>query len=412
MAQVIPPLSQSRYEQMACPEQYALVQIDGVKTPPSNPSNRGTEVHGVLAPYQLYCGKHEVNSDWGEFDRLTEATGSEAADILNGMRDNYTVDWEHLLGVEHWLGLKEDLSANVCMKGSPMAQKTAYEGTLDGLYFTDLDIGSDTATKVYIPDFKSHWRPFDADTFQSKLYPFLVFQHYETIEEVTFELIFTRFKNARRSVTYTRENLPALAAEIERARKRQIAIHDKVGYPLVPVPDGKKNEYWAGDRVPMDAIPGAHCTYCPHLAKGTCPLGEANPYGSMTLEDRLKHVVQIDAARKFHLGIIKDYVDNSLLPVSFEDGSGNKYEAAFRAQESSGYFPLLLTVAMLMEYAEVNPDDKTLFNRLRVGSSQLKPKLKAKKRVDLDQRLRDSVMVKETAVRFGIKGVEEEEEEG
>jgi hypothetical protein len=412
-----PPLSQSRESKLVCAEFYSVTEIDGVETPPSVYSDRGDEVHHVMAQYALGCAKREVPSDWELFDQIAEAVGPEAGAMLDGMRDNLVIDWEHLFCVETWLGLKEDLSPNVCQKGSEAARLTAYEGTPDAIYFTEMkndDYSDGVGTKAYIPDFKSHWRPFDADTFQAKLYPFLVFQHFPEIQEVMFELIFTRYKSARRSVTYTRDDVVKLAWEIERARRKQTLIHERAkahgkwDYSTSEYPLGVGAGSIDVPREPQGATPGSHCIYCPHLAKGTCPLGSTNPYGMMTLEERLKQVVYLDQARKHQLEIIKSFVDASRAPVSFEAGD-QKYTASFAASES-GYFPLVPTVSMLSEWIGENPEDKTLWERLRVGSTELKSKLKAKKRAILDQRLRDEVMVKETSVRFGIR--KEGEEDG
>lgn len=393
----IPPLSQSREAKLACPEFYALTEIDGVQPAPSVFSDRGTEVHKVIQCYAEQCFLHQVPSDWGVFDILASSLGPDAGEIVDRMRDNLIIDWEHFHKAELYLWLTGEFDPRADLK------PYAYEGTLDAVYLN--------GTSGKIEDYKSHWRPFDADTFQSKLYPFLLMQHYSQVEEVEFVYIFVRFKNARRSVTYTRADLPKLAAEIERARKRQLAIHEKRSmvitrgaWPTKPseLPMGTGRSY-------MEAIPGSHCVYCPHLAKGTCPLGSRNPYAEMTLEDRLRQVVYFDQARKHQLTIIKEYVDQAQKPVEFTTGTGDKYTAAFGATES-GYYPLVESVAMLAEWVGDNPDDNKLWDNLRVGSTQLKSKLKAKKRADLDQRMRDTVMVKETAVKFAIRRNGEEEE--
>ncbi len=282
MPQSIPPLSQSRQATMACPEFYVLQELDGVRQPDSLFSDRGSEIHRIMSRYTMGCTEHKVSANWKYFDRLTEAAGPDAGIILDGMRDNLVVDWEHTYACELWLALGEDLNPLAGVEKGSSIPVAAYEGTLDALLFAD-------EQHARIPDYKSHWRPFDADTFQSKLYPFLVFMHFPSVQEVTFELIFVRFKNARREVTYTRADLPKLAAEIERSRKRQKAFHAQAEI----------------DRESIPALPGSHCIYCPHLPKLTCPLGKMNPYDeTLTLEDRLKQVVWMQQARPYHLDII------------------------------------------------------------------------------------------------------------
>jgi hypothetical protein len=385
----IPPLSQSRHETMSCPEFYVLQELDGVRQPDSLFSDRGTEIHRIMSRYVMGCTEHKVQANWKYFDRLAEAAGPDAGVILDGMRDNYIVDWEHTFSCELRLAMDDEMQP-LTKDGMDLPQflSTSYEGTLDVLKFMD-------EQHAHIDDYKSHWRPFDADTFQSKLYPFLVFINFPSVQEVTFELIFVRFKNARRSVTYTREDLPKLAAEIERSRKRQKAFHAQA----------------EANRKSVPALPGPHCIYCPHLPKLTCPLGKMNPYDeTLTLEDRLKHVVWMQQARPYHLEIIKAHVSQFNMPVTFEDGNGQKQVAAFQPTES-GYFPLIETANMLQEWVDCG-DDPTLLNGLRVGSSQLKSKLKAKKRAALDQRIRDTVMVAETKVKFSIKSPDGSTDDG
>jgi len=150
------------------------------------------------------------------------------------------------------------------------------------------------------------------------------------------------------------------------------------------------------------ALPGSHCIYCPRLSDLSCPLGKMNPYDSgLTPEQRLVQITWMNQAKAHQIAIVKDYVEAQKKPVVFEDGNGNKYTASFAPTESV-YFPLIETMAALMDWREAG-DDKTLFNTLRVGSSQLKAKLKAKSRATLDQHLRDSIAVKETKVKFAIR---------
>ncbi len=395
-----PPLSQSKHEMLACPESYTAQVIEGEQTADSLYSDRGNEIHDVMARYVMGCTQHEVTANWAYFDKLAEAVGPDAGLILDGMRDNYVVDYEHVFECELWLCLDESFHALLCSgaEGYSRPQKAAwgiergvcYEGTLDVLTFN-------TEASAKIEDYKSHWRPFDADTFQSKFYPFLVFQSFPSVEEVEFELIFTRFKNARRSVKYTRDDLPRLAAEVERSRKRQIAVHKQA------------EEH----RELVKALPGSHCLYCPKLRGLTCPLGTMNPYDAgLTLEDRLRQVVFFNQARSYHLDIIKAHVEQFNTPVEFEDGNGQKQVAGYHATEG-GYFPLVETLKRLTDWCGASDDgDPVLFNGLRVGSTQLKAKLKAKKRAILDLELKENIMVKESKIKFAIKSPDGQVDDG
>jgi hypothetical protein len=54
MSKPIPPLTQTLSNEMSCEHGYALVEIQGMKTPQTQkPSYRGTDIHAALAPYAL-----------------------------------------------------------------------------------------------------------------------------------------------------------------------------------------------------------------------------------------------------------------------------------------------------------------------------------------------------------------------
>ena len=103
-----PPLSQSRIERLACPRSYAALTIEGLESPASLASDRGTEIHKVAADYTAHCVKAKVSADWITFDRLAAKVGAEAAAILEGVRDIYAVDFENTVAWEHTFWLDDD----------------------------------------------------------------------------------------------------------------------------------------------------------------------------------------------------------------------------------------------------------------------------------------------------------------
>src|SRR5665213_3231247 len=106
--ETVPPLRQSTFEQMGCPYSYGLIFIDGVVYPDSDPSMRGTELHAILAHYILHCARKRVPADFARIDELASSCGDESAMILTTCRDNLTVDWDNVFGVEMSMGLDED----------------------------------------------------------------------------------------------------------------------------------------------------------------------------------------------------------------------------------------------------------------------------------------------------------------
>ena len=57
----LPPLSQSRYGDMACPILYVRKHLDGASLGESEPAARGIEIHQILATYI----NHLVEKRWG-----------------------------------------------------------------------------------------------------------------------------------------------------------------------------------------------------------------------------------------------------------------------------------------------------------------------------------------------------------
>ena len=372
----VPALRQSHVETMACPEFYRVSVIEGKRMPDSPFSDRGTEIHRIMAQYIDHCTFREVASDWAKFDELAQAAGPEAGPILDGLRDNFTVNWNDVIGVEAKLAVTEDFRPLDAGFAADYAwdQTSALEGTLDVIELSD-DLK--TAT---VRDFKSHFRPFDPDTYQSKSYPALVFAHFPAVESVTFELIFVRFRNARRSVTYTREQLPVLQKEMSRRREQQAAIHEQVA---------------AGE--PVKALPGPHCVYCPHNARNTCPVAELNPYVNKSIEDRLIFLAWLEKSRAANMEQLRAYVDVAG-PVRYEDANGKVYELSHTEVEAR-YYPAQETLRALEEWDATAPDP-ALFNGLRI--SGLTSKLDAKKRAPLAAQLAAVAKV-ETRVRLALR---------
>ena len=96
MTRSIPPLTQTLSNEMACEYGYSLVEIQGLKTPSTPASARGTDIHEALAPYAMHCAQKHVPADFMFLDSLTSSLGEEAASIVESCRDNLTIDWQNL----------------------------------------------------------------------------------------------------------------------------------------------------------------------------------------------------------------------------------------------------------------------------------------------------------------------------
>lgn len=387
MTEIIPALHQSTYEMMACPENYVVQEIDGIETPPNIHSDRGVQFHHVMAQYAAFCVREGLSRDWESFDRFASAVGLDAGILLDGFRDGYEVDHAHTLGTEVLLMLDEDLQPTTIdehgeehpepFPGSYYSGKpAAHAGTLDVVI---LD-----GTRGKIPDFKSHFRPFTPDTYQSKLYPFMLLQHLPSLTEVEFELIFVRFANARRSITYRREDMPAIMKALDRARARQKQFHILAAEP---------------GRPGIEAIPFEGCVYCPKMIDLSCRWRHFNPYTAQTPVDRLKFAVWAGLALASNRTPLMEVVKGQG-ELSYTDDNGRVHTASY-APRDSFYYPAVQTMDKLIQWNEASGGDPTLFNGLRISSTQLKPKLKARKRAILDQALAD-IRVAESGSSFKI----------
>jgi hypothetical protein len=343
----IPPLRQSLVEVMSCPHSYAFQVIEGKQMPGGLQSARGVEIHQVMSRYIAHCARRKVAADWAKFDELALGAGPEAAEILNGLRDSYAVDWEHVYETEFAVG-SDDGDA---------------QGTLDNLLFL-------TQLKAKIEDFKSHPRPFEPDTDQSRRYSFLVFENFPDVQEVTFELIFVRYANCRRSVTFTREDdLPVLRQHMVNSRLRQMRIHE---------------QHAAGQTLP--AYPGNPCQYCPLLQKPfACPISETNPE-TTDPQEWLRFVIWAGHARGVAMQALKNHVDASGIPVEVMDGNERPTQIGFHDHETRR-FPLEMVLEALSDWQEASGED--LKPKLFVSSTKLKQYAGEKKRAILDQYLKD-----------------------
>lgn len=370
----LPPLSQSRYELMACPALYKSKVMDGTLEAPNPFSQRGTEIHRVLAKYVDHLVETRQQTDLLAFDDLVCGIDGEAGDILAGVRDRIVIDPEKVLGTESHLALDEHLSPIPYEESDPDFgfRIGAFEGTLD-LVLLD-------GAECEIDDYKSHYQIYDADSFQVKFYALLIFQHLPQVEKVRFILEFVRY-GAKRSAEFTREkDLAKLQKMALDARERQRTLHAAV---------------LNGDDV--QAMPGSHCVYCPKLQKG-CPIAEINPYANQTPEERVRLGIWLAAAKKQNDVVLKDHI-NVNGPVKIADGNGNSYEAGFRLQNRSHY-PLSC-------YSTIAERDPDLVSKLTI--SGLSAPLKTKKRIDLKEAL-DEKRLTTCVTKFGITGVDDDDE--
>src|SRR5258708_28061819 len=91
----IPPLSQSRYGDMACETLYVCKHVQGTRLGESEPAARGIEIHEVLASYLNHIVRARRATDLKIFDALMKSTGEESREVLDKFRGNH--HYQHLI---------------------------------------------------------------------------------------------------------------------------------------------------------------------------------------------------------------------------------------------------------------------------------------------------------------------------
>lgn len=406
---VIPPLSQSLVEKGSCPEGYCFEVIEGNKQPDSMQSERGSEIHHVLSEYVSWCVSRSVAVDFDYFDKLSAAAGPIAGPILDNMRDTFVVDWKHVLATEVRLRLdsnleptKHEQDVTGITQFVEMAQCYYYDDNKEariidvfpGLAYSgkaaahagtlDVILINEDATEAVCPDYKSHPRPFEPDTYQSMLYPFMLMKHIPTVQKVTFRLVFIRYgADVTREVVWTREDMPEMAIQIRRARERQLALEAKGEGP---------------------ALPGLHCQYCPKITKPTlCSISEFNPQINTPLEERLRFTVWAAEQAKVSKAVMKDYVNAARKPITILDANGKAIQYGIHDCENT-ICPLDETsFKILQDHMKVSAKDSFESMNLRISSTSLKSKLDTKMRAGLRKSFEDSVIMRESRPKFGIR---------
>ena len=384
---------------MACPHLYNITVIAGTKRTDNEYSLRGTEVH-KLSDYidHLVATKQTSDPEWFRENILSRPYGDDAIAILTSAVEWIMIDPEKILGTEVYLALDEKLEPIFTDEEGEKEDFTAFEGTLDYIQCPDAETGE-------IWDWKSFFQVVDPDSFQSRLYPLLLFKHYPTLKLVRFHLQFVRY-GISRSVEYTREQVPELEAEAKRYRARQLKLHAAAAMPTEGL--DVATEYDVKGKF-MGAMPGAHCQYCPKLtaslgamqivkAAGTtagvdpnkiCPLAEINPFVAHSVEDRVRYGIWISQAARENARVLREHVKLNG-PIEIEDANGQKYSARYDETAEVKY-PLKGAFEVISQWATESGEDLTA--KLYVGATQFSPLLKAKKRAALAHALEDVTVV-------------------
>jgi hypothetical protein len=347
---VVPPLTQSMYEAMACPASYQAQYIFGVQQLPNPLGALGQEEHDFMLKYVGHLLDNRVEADWPFFQELLRTVSAEAQQILRGLIDRLTFDPHAILTTEI---------------------RFTYD---DATGKPDL-VTLETPEDATIWDYKNYYEIIEANTFQSKLYPLLLFRHNPSLETVRFVLLFLRYGKTR-EVTYTRDHVPFLEGVLASARAKQLAIHNTVGL--------------------AEAIPGRQCDYCPLLGTRQCQIDDRNPRTTMTESDRLLYVIYLRAALRMQMAILHDQA--RFTAVHAHDNNGQVYTATYELLQKRT-LPLAPTLQVLQAHFTNTGED--LSARANVSRTSLAGLRATKMRAKLDIDLRAIESVKDIT-RFGI----------
>lgn len=384
----MPPLSQSKFEDMACSALYLARHIEGRKSD-SEPARRGHEIHEAIAEYVEHLVRTRRKTDYEKLAELAASCGDEAREILQRFSESWFIDPETVFGTEVYIAAVSDErgiypvldkeGSRVSREEIGMLRGNVFEGTLDLVTL-------DSPTEATIYDWKSYFQIVDADTFQSKLYPLLLFCLNPKLERVRFVLSFVRYGDAQRDVTYTRSDVPKLKKLAERERARQLELH------AYPGTDWK-------------ATPGRHCVWCPLMAGNECPVARTNPYATMKAEERVAFAIWLSAAKKENDRVLKSLMVEGG-PISYQDANGTAYLAEF-AGVVKKFYPLPTAGPIIHEYATQHEDDSAFIEKLTVGG--LSSPLKAKKRAELVEHLA-AIAEERAETRLKIAAVDDEDD--
>lgn len=369
-------LSQSHQMDMACEVLYATKHIENIGTPSSEPALRGTHIHDACKLYVRHLVQKRLKQDYGFFDNMVELGGylPEAVKILRKLRGSITIDPEAVLLVEGRLYLDGDFK--------PIEKPTPFE------YAGTLDLLEAHGSEGMIRDWKSHYYISKADTFQGLFYSVLAFCCYPHLEKITFELMFVRYGVAKQ-VEYLREDLPEMTQTVRATRQRQLAVHRK-----------HEQRGLAG----LTALPGSHCCYCSLLMNG-CPIDAINPYANPSPEERVRLGIKLLEMKKQNDRVLRDIV-KAQGPIKIEDANGNPYAAAYHPTETMS-FPANTIYPELEAWQEGHPNDR-ITEKVRIGSTELKPLLETKKRAGLATQIEPLIQITEKTI-FRISGIEDED---
>jgi hypothetical protein len=320
------------------------------------------------------------------------------------MRDSYVVDYDHSFDTELTLGLDEDFNPAYIVVGTNHRRYTENLNQLPGVEYSDKPVAfictidhllfSDEGDRAKEEDFKSTPKIFEADDevegVQAILYAFVAFKHFPAVQRITFEFIFVRYTNSRRSIVFNRTQMPEMQTDIARARERQRIIHANPEAAL--------------------ALPCKQCAYCPKAKNLTCSIADQNEWTTLTPEQRLMSLEFYRRMGEIHRPILRE-IAAVRGPVEYRDGNGRLYVYGSHDVAHTRYPLDASSITLLGNWMEATGEN-LLDGRLNISSTKIKQllgtqKKPVKKRAVLREQFEDSVIQTETKPKYSVRTPDE-----
>jgi hypothetical protein len=351
----IPRLSQSRHERLACPASYVNAEIYGLQSCDNPDSVLGNEVHAMLFNWAAHNWREKSQvTDQIHLERMLSCASFEASEIMRHFLDNFSLEFSKIVALERLLEGGDNL------EGTPDVVQLLVPG------------------HYRVTDYKNYHQIIEPKTFQSKLYPLLVFLNYPDANVVEFQLAFTRY-GCTRTVSYSRDDVPQLMELVTASRTRQLQMHAN--------PQAYESE----------AVPGKVCIHCPALRMRKCPMEGRNPM-EMDPADRLQWQEYLKRAAKANDAVLKEIALHQ--DIKAVTDVGRVLKGGFVLKETKQY-PAGPALVLLNNWKSTTDGQDDLIADLHFSRSSLASKLKAKKRAILDQAM-DDIAVVEQRTEFEI----------
>ena len=211
-------IRQSLLEQAACLFRFKKHTLDGLPSPDTEPTMRGTEFHDMTKQYIDHLVKRGFDTDYDAADRISSRYHGEAKRLFDRWTREREFEPKTIFETEFTITLRWDHTP-ISVDTPP--EEAPWGGTLDRVEL-DLDNG-----EADIWDYKTSWAIFSPDTIQARYYPWLLSKVFVKLKKIRFHLDFVRY-NVIKTQEFTKEDLVVVEREIEELVKRlDLAIETK-----------------------------------------------------------------------------------------------------------------------------------------------------------------------------------------